>query len=103
MAALVAAIHFPEAERSLHRFWKMGGRDKPGHDGYGGVMRRSIRANSALAAVVVSTGALALGAFAIGAFAIGALAIGRVAVGKARIKRLEIDELVVRKLTVLEK
>jgi len=33
MAALVAAIHFPEAERSLHRFWKMDGRDEPGHDG----------------------------------------------------------------------
>jgi hypothetical protein len=32
MAALVAAIHFPEPERHLHRFWKMDGRDKPGHD-----------------------------------------------------------------------
>jgi hypothetical protein len=34
MAARVAAIHFPETERYLHRFWKMNGRDKPGHDGY---------------------------------------------------------------------
>jgi hypothetical protein len=33
----VAAIHFPEAERYLHRFWKMGGRDKPGHDGVLGI------------------------------------------------------------------
>jgi len=33
MAALVAAIHFPETERCLHRFWKMDGRDIPGHDG----------------------------------------------------------------------
>jgi hypothetical protein len=33
MAALVAAIHFPEAEQYLHGFWKMDGRDKPGHDG----------------------------------------------------------------------
>jgi len=31
----VAAIHFPEAEDYLHRFWKMDGRDKPGHDGFG--------------------------------------------------------------------
>jgi hypothetical protein len=102
MAARVAAIHFPETERYLHRFWKMDGRDKPGHDGYGGVMSRSYRASSALAALVVSTGALALGAFAVGAFAIGALAIGRVGVGRARIKRLEIDELVVRKITRVE-
>jgi len=35
MAALVAAIHFPEAGRSLHRFWKMDGPDKPGHDEFG--------------------------------------------------------------------
>jgi hypothetical protein len=32
MAALVAAIHFPEMEQCLKCFWKMGGRDKPGHD-----------------------------------------------------------------------
>jgi hypothetical protein len=32
MAALVAAIHFPETGRYLHRFWKMDGRDLPGHD-----------------------------------------------------------------------
>jgi hypothetical protein len=32
MATQVAAIHFPEAEWYLHRFWKMDGRDKPGHD-----------------------------------------------------------------------
>ena len=35
MAALVAAIHFPETERYLHCFWKIDGRDKPGHDGIG--------------------------------------------------------------------
>jgi hypothetical protein len=35
MAALVAAIHFPEADRCLHGFWKMDGRDKPGHDDVG--------------------------------------------------------------------
>jgi hypothetical protein len=28
----VAAIHFPEAVRFLHRFWKMDGPDEPGHD-----------------------------------------------------------------------
>jgi hypothetical protein len=33
MAALVAAIHFPEAVQKLISLWKMGGRDKPGHDG----------------------------------------------------------------------
>jgi hypothetical protein len=32
MAALVAAIHFPEALFILHRFWKMDGPDEPGHD-----------------------------------------------------------------------
>ncbi|MBS0273785.1 MAG: hypothetical protein JSR55_05155 [Proteobacteria bacterium] len=32
MAAQVAAIHFPEAEQNDYRLWKMGGRDKPGHD-----------------------------------------------------------------------
>jgi hypothetical protein len=32
MAALVAAIHFPESDRFLHRFWKMDGPDEPGHD-----------------------------------------------------------------------
>jgi hypothetical protein len=33
MAALVAAIHFPETFEVLIRFWKMDGRDEPGHDG----------------------------------------------------------------------
>jgi hypothetical protein len=33
MAALVAAIHFPEAVQGAIRLWKMDGRDKPGHDG----------------------------------------------------------------------
>jgi hypothetical protein len=33
MAALVAAIHFPEAVQDIERLWKMDGRDKPGHDG----------------------------------------------------------------------
>jgi hypothetical protein len=33
MVAFVVAIHFPESDRFLHRFWKMDGRDKPGHDG----------------------------------------------------------------------
>jgi hypothetical protein len=32
MAAFMAAIHFPEADQYLHCFWKMDGRDKPGHD-----------------------------------------------------------------------
>ena len=32
MAALVAAIHFPEAVFFLLGFWKMDGPDKPGHD-----------------------------------------------------------------------
>ena len=32
MAALVAAIHFPEAEQGSFGLWKMDGRDKPGHD-----------------------------------------------------------------------
>ena len=35
MAALVAAIHFPEAVQEIVRLWKMDGRDKPGHDGVG--------------------------------------------------------------------
>jgi hypothetical protein len=30
--AYVAAIHFLEAVRKIRGFWKMGGRDKPGHD-----------------------------------------------------------------------
>jgi hypothetical protein len=29
----VAAIHFPEAVQFSFGLWKMGGRDKPGHDG----------------------------------------------------------------------
>ncbi|HEY2034897.1 MAG TPA: hypothetical protein VGH02_14545 [Rhizomicrobium sp.] len=29
---LVPGIHFPEAVIVLLRLWKMGGRDKPGHD-----------------------------------------------------------------------
>jgi hypothetical protein len=29
---LVPGTHFPEAVIVLHRLWKMGGRDKPGHD-----------------------------------------------------------------------
>jgi hypothetical protein len=29
---LVPATHFPEASTYLLRFWKMGGRDKGGHD-----------------------------------------------------------------------
>jgi hypothetical protein len=33
MAALVAAIHFPEAMQGSFWLWKMDGRDKPGHDG----------------------------------------------------------------------
>jgi hypothetical protein len=33
MSARVAAIHFPESDHFLHRFWKMDGPDKPGHDG----------------------------------------------------------------------
>jgi hypothetical protein len=33
MAALVAAIHFPEAVQALLGLLKMDGRDKPGHDG----------------------------------------------------------------------
>ena len=32
MAALVAAIHFPETEQNCSRFWKMDGPDEPGHD-----------------------------------------------------------------------
>jgi hypothetical protein len=32
MAALVAAIHFPESDIFLHCFWKMDGPDEPGHD-----------------------------------------------------------------------
>jgi len=32
MAALVAAIHFPETYVNLMGFWKMGRRDKPGDD-----------------------------------------------------------------------
>jgi hypothetical protein len=32
MAALVAAIHFPEAMQVSLGLWKMDGRDKPGHD-----------------------------------------------------------------------
>jgi hypothetical protein len=35
MAALVAAIHFPEAAQEWMGLWKMGGRDKPGHDDSG--------------------------------------------------------------------
>jgi hypothetical protein len=35
MAALVAAIHFPEAVQVIFGLWKMDGRDKPGHDGFG--------------------------------------------------------------------
>jgi hypothetical protein len=31
MAALVAAIHFPEAAQVVSQLWKMDGRDKPGH------------------------------------------------------------------------
>jgi hypothetical protein len=34
MAALVAAIYFPETAQASFRLWKMGGRDKPGHDGW---------------------------------------------------------------------
>jgi hypothetical protein len=33
MAALVAAIHFPETKQNYARLWKMDGPDKPGHDG----------------------------------------------------------------------
>jgi hypothetical protein len=33
MAALVAAIHFPEAVQEAVGLWKMDGPDKPGHDG----------------------------------------------------------------------
>jgi hypothetical protein len=29
---LVPGIHFPETAIVLLRLWKMGGRDKPGHD-----------------------------------------------------------------------
>ena len=32
MAALVAAIHFPEAAQKVIGLWKMDGRDTPGHD-----------------------------------------------------------------------
>jgi len=32
LAALVAAIHFPEFCAIRWGLWKMGGRDKPGHD-----------------------------------------------------------------------
>ena len=35
MAALVAAIHFPEAVQELFGLWKMDGPDEPGHDDYG--------------------------------------------------------------------
>jgi hypothetical protein len=35
MAALVAAIHFPEAYQDIFSFWKMDGPDKPGHDEFG--------------------------------------------------------------------
>jgi hypothetical protein len=35
MAALVAAIHFPETEPNYQRFWKMDGPDEPGHDEFG--------------------------------------------------------------------
>jgi hypothetical protein len=35
MAALVAAIHFPESTPGDRGFWKMGRRDKPGDDGLG--------------------------------------------------------------------
>ena len=34
MAALVAAIHFPEADEVLHRLWKMDHRDEPGDDDF---------------------------------------------------------------------
>jgi hypothetical protein len=43
MGALVAAIHFPEADCFLHRFWKMDGPDEPGLDGCG--YRGRIREN----------------------------------------------------------
>jgi hypothetical protein len=33
MAALVAAIHFPEATQNKFRFWKMDHPDEPGDDG----------------------------------------------------------------------
>jgi len=33
MAAFMAAIHFPETVQERNGFWKMDGRDKPGHDG----------------------------------------------------------------------
>ncbi|MBS0274174.1 MAG: hypothetical protein JSR55_07165 [Proteobacteria bacterium] len=32
MAGLVPAIHFPEMDNFLHRFWKMDGRHEGGHD-----------------------------------------------------------------------
>jgi hypothetical protein len=32
MAALVAAIYFPEAVQEFLHLWKMDGRDRPGHD-----------------------------------------------------------------------
>jgi hypothetical protein len=32
MAALVAAIHFPETDQKYRRLWKMDGPDEPGHD-----------------------------------------------------------------------
>jgi hypothetical protein len=35
MAGLVPAIHFPEIERFLRRFWKMDGRHEGGHDDVG--------------------------------------------------------------------
>jgi hypothetical protein len=41
MAQLVRAIHFPEALHVLHRFWKMDGRHKGGHDGF--VLRESAK------------------------------------------------------------
>jgi hypothetical protein len=31
----VAAIHFPETVQERGGLWKMDGRDKPGHDGFG--------------------------------------------------------------------
>ena len=35
MAGAVPAIHFPEADEVLHRFWKMDGRHEGGHDEFG--------------------------------------------------------------------
>jgi hypothetical protein len=40
MARLVRAIHFPETENVLHRFWKMDGRHKGGHDELKRIERR---------------------------------------------------------------